>query len=492
MNKRFSLFFLLALFVFCVESIAQDTLRLTLDQAVQMAKDQSLQMHVAKNRYKNGFYSNKSFWRSFYPEIYMDATLPNLNRSLSQVTQNDGTDVFIQRSQAVSNVELNVSQKIAWTGGTLSLTSGLDRIDLFGDQSSTSYLSSPVGITLDQPLFGFNSMIWNIRLQEVQQNQFDRQYDEDVEEVARQASEYYFQLLLADIMLSTAEQNKTYNDTIYQISQGRFSMGKIAENELLQIELALLNSDMVLRQAGLNFQIAELRLKNYLGLIDTMTVAPVLNDVIPLIDIDFQKAMSMALERNSSQIEWQASQLQADRDVASANADRRPNIDLYAYYGLSQSAADLDAVYTNPQDQQLLQVGLRIPIINWGMAKANYQAAVAQKEMTSANYQIALLSFEQQVLSQVRNFELKYKEVELAKRADEIAQKRFFVTQQRFKIGKIEMTDMNLATSEKDAARRSYIQALQSFWDSYFQLRILTHYDFEEQQIIEHETPDVH
>ncbi len=32
------------------------------------------------------------------------------------------------------------------------------------------------------------------------------------------------------------------NDTLYKISTGRFNVGKIAENELLQVELHLMNA----------------------------------------------------------------------------------------------------------------------------------------------------------------------------------------------------------------------------------------------------------
>jgi outer membrane protein TolC len=248
---------------------------------------------------------------------------------------------------------------------------------------------------------------------------------------------------------------------------------------------------MALRQAKLSYTIAELRLKNYLGITDEVRLKAQVEEDIPQIQIDIEKAINMAVTNNSSQIQWEANQLNADREVANAKAGQRPNIDLFANYGLSRSAAELDEVYQDPQDQQLLRIGFRVPIVNWGRAKADYQAAMAQQEVTNANYQMALLEFQQNVLSQVKNFELKYKEVELAIRADEVAAKRFFVTQQRFKIGKIGMTDLNIAIREKDEARRSYVNALQSFWNSYYELRKLTHYDFRNAQIIQHDTPDV-
>ena len=60
-----------------------------------------------------------------------------------------------------------------------------------------------------------------------------------------------------------------------------------------------------------------------------------------------------------------------------------------------------------------------------------------------------------------------------------MAQKRLNITRERYKIGNILVTDLNLAIREEAEARRGYISALRSFWLAYFELRLLTLYDFE-------------
>jgi len=57
---------------------------------------------------------------------------------------------------------------------------------------------------------------------------------------------------------------------------------------------------------------------------------------------------------------------------------------------------------------------------------------------------------------------------------------RYDITKNRYLIGKIDITDMNIALTEKDEAKARYIQSLQDFWTAYFNLRRLTLYDFEE------------
>jgi outer membrane protein len=55
------------------------------------------------------------------------------------------------------------------------------------------------------------------------------------------ATRFFFDLLLEQINLEIALKNQANNDTIYKIAQGRYNLGKIAEDELLQLELTLMN-----------------------------------------------------------------------------------------------------------------------------------------------------------------------------------------------------------------------------------------------------------
>ncbi|MFT4834791.1 MAG: outer membrane protein TolC, partial [Flavobacteriaceae bacterium] len=75
-------------------------------------------------------------------------------------------------------------------------------------------------------------------------------------------------------------------------------------------------------------------------------------------------------------------------------------------------------------------------------------------------------------------------QVEITKKSDEVAKERYDVAQNRYLIGKIDITNLNIALTEKDTAKRSYINALRSFWISYFDLRRLTLYDFLNKELL--------
>ena len=78
----------------------------------------------------------------------------------------------------------------------------------------------------------------------------------------------------------------------------------------------------------------------------------------------------------------------------------------------------------------------------------------------------------------MEQFNLQKYQVEIAAKSDTVAMKRYEVTKQRFLIGKIAVLDLNDADSRKDQNKRAYVQALQDYWNFFFNIRSLTLFDF--------------
>lgn len=57
----------------------------------------------------------------------------------------------------------------------------------------------------------------------------------------------------------------------------------------------------------------------------------------------------------------------------------------------------------------------------------------------------------------------------------------------RFLIGKIAVLELNNADTKKDQNRRAYVQALQNYWNYFYNLRSLALYDFINRKPIETE-----
>ena len=52
---------------------------------------------------------------------------------------------------------------------------------------------------------------------------------------------------------------------LYRIAQGRYQLGTIAEDELLQMQLSWLNAETARKEADMNLRDREIRLRSFLG-----------------------------------------------------------------------------------------------------------------------------------------------------------------------------------------------------------------------------------
>jgi outer membrane protein TolC len=313
--------------------------------------------------------------------------------------------------------------------------------------------------------------------QPLQYEESKREFVEELEFISQNAADYFFQVLRSQIDEQIAQFNLANNDTIYKIEQGRYNIGTTSLDKLLQVELQLLKSKQDVAQARINIENASLNLRIYIGLKNDEKFELTLPENIPLFNVTYDDALRFARQNRAAYISFERRRIEAESEVAQARG-RRFSTNLTASYGLNNAAPVLGDLYQNPQQQQQFNVGFNIPVFNWGRNKASMQTAYANKRLN--DYIIAQdeVNFEQAIATQVRQFELLRLQLEITKKSDEVAQERYNVAQNRYLIGKIDITNLNIALTEKDNAKRSYLEALRLFWVSHFNLRRLTLYDF--------------
>jgi outer membrane protein TolC len=151
---------------------------------------------------------------------------------------------------------------------------------------------------------------------------------------------------------------------------------------------------------------------------------------------------------------------------------------------LNNNGLTFNDIYRSPTEQQRFSLGFNVPILDWGRNKATMRQAMAFKKLT--DFQIAQeeVDFEQGIFTLVRQFEMLRLQIEITKKSNEVATERYNVAQNRYLIGKIDITDLNLALTQKDNASNNYTQALRQFWTSYYDLRASTLYDFSEKKLL--------
>jgi outer membrane protein TolC len=355
----------------------------------------------------------------------------------------------------------------------------LQRIDLLGENNGSSYLGTPFSISYFQDNIFYNRFRWERKTEPLRYQEATRGFTEELEEIAIEASRLYFELLLAENNQQLAFINLANTDTLFRISQGRYQLGKIAENDLLQIELSLLNARNRLAETGLDLELRMQDLKRYLNLPNSQPIALEVPDRVRFFEVKPPLALEQARKNRRAVLEFRRRRLEAEQMIAQSRGDNGVQLGINANFGVTQRGTTLGSVYVNPQDQQTVALTMSIPLINWGVTRSRMRMAEANRELVEVNVQQEEINFEQEILLQVMRFNMLKDQLLVAAKADTIAQKRFDVTKERYLIGKISITDLNLAVQEKDLARQAYINMLRTYWQSYYLLRRLTLYDFD-------------
>jgi outer membrane protein TolC len=450
--------------------------RLTLDDVVAMARAQSPRSKQAETRRENLYWTYRYYKSNYNPQLRLSGNFPNYSQDFTPVTQPDGSIEFRSRRQTNSALTLGLQQPIPWTGGIISVNSSVFVVDDI-ERETINWSGVPMNIRLDQPLFSFNPLRWDKMIEPLRYEESRREYVEEMEFIAREAVSRFFAVMTSQINLQIAEFNLANNDTIYKIEQGRYNIGTTSQDKLLQVELQLLRSRQDVAQAKLDLETNRLRLRSFVGMNDTEQFELVLPEEIPQFEISVDEALERARANRADFIAFERRRLEAESQVANAKGDRF-DATLTASYGLNNSGSYLSDIYHDPLRQQRFNIGFNVPVLDWGRNKARLRTAIANKEYT--DYVIAQdeVNFEQEILTQVRQFEMLRLQIEITKKSDEVAQERYNVAQNRYLIGRIDITNLNIALTEKDDAKRSYILAIQSFWQAYYDLRRLTLYDF--------------
>ncbi len=451
----------------------------TLEQMIQLAQEKSPDAMVAKYELISNYWAYRNYKRGLMPQINFTGIIPSINRAFTNYINPDGSQSYVGQSYVSYSGKLEIDKRIGITGGNIFLNSGLQKVDNFYDTITThEFLSTPINIGISQPLFNFNPYKWSKKIEPIKYLAAKRKYIETVEQVSINAVKYYFELLKSQITVQINELNVQNYDTLYKIAKGRLQLGKIQENEYLQLELEFLKSQAALENARLASESTMYRFKSFLR-IDPKTKI-ILSDPQPVefILVDKDKALEYALKNNSEIIDLQRQVLQANSRMDRAKKENGFNANLFAVYGLTQNADLLNQAYLDPHNQQNVNLGISIPIYDWGLKKGQVKMAKSKLDIVNSNVEQAKIDFEQRVYIQVAKFNMQQNQLYIAAKSDTVAQRSYMITKYRYMSGKITVTDLNIAQKSNDNARISYLNAVQTYWETYYKLRKTTAFDF--------------
>jgi len=469
------------------------TKTLTLTETIKIATDSSLSAFRAKNLYLSAYWQYRTYIAERLPNTSLDMTPFSYNHNFTKrYDYTNNIDMYKSQQSLNSYANLSIKQNVGLTGGTFYIDTELGYLRDFGSTKYEQYSSVPFRFGYSQSLFGYNSFKWEKKIEPLKYESAKKELVYNIEEIAEQTSDYFFNLALYKTLYSLAKQNVANSDTLYKIGMERYKIGTISQSELLTLKLDVINAQTNIGNAELNVIKSTYNLAAFLHFDNQINLEINMPEIILNVIVNSEDAVRFAKENNPTYLEQKVNILTSQQSLDQTLKASRFSASLSASIGFNQVATDFSDAYYKPLQQDVISVGINIPLVDWGVRKGKVNIAKQNLEATNISAKQVEQTFEQEVLSTVSEYNLRYSQIELAKEAKYIANQALEKTKQLFYIGKADVNTVNIAVSRQIEAESNYVSALKSYWLSYYKIRKLTLYDFVERKPIAMKFEEIH
>ena len=195
--------------------------------------------------------------------------------------------------------------------------------------------------------------------------------------------------------------------------------------------------------------------------------------------VDATEALMHARDNSPSILEQRQAVLEARQTVDRTRKENRFSASLNASVGFNQVGDNLRGAYRDLMRQDLVSLSVSIPLVDWGVRKGKLNMALSNLDVAEIAERQQLQTLDEEVTVTVDDYNIQLDLIKSAEEAMDLAERAYAQTQQRFMIGKTDLSSMTLASSRRQEASKNYISALKNYWLNYYKLRRLTLFDFE-------------
>ena len=452
--------------------------RLTLDNAIRIAQENSYSAQVAQFSYMASYWNYRSFKAELKPAVNLRGSLASFDHSLIE-TRNyeDGRLNYVSNNTMSNYLTLSVDQQIAATGGTISLQSYLYRLDQFS-YDETTWKTQPLRLSYTQPLKTYNSLKWEKKTAPIEFQIAQRTYLAAMQDIAIKVTSLFFNVLAAQSNLRQSEAKRADRDSLLVTAQRRLELGTISKSEVLQLELSSINARVSANAMRIELEDQMYEFFSYLRVTDYQNAELVSPTSVPEILLSSDEVLQKAMNNSSHALEQKNQMLTAEQSLAQAKSNRGLQLTLSSELGLTQSDHTFQGAYQRLQDNEIVGLTLSLPIFDWGVSRGKVKMAEARLEMVRTQQEQAHQDYVQSLNKKVMQFNMQPEQCRDARRAQEIAQERYDITRRRFETGAISVTDLNTAQQELESAKSQYLNQLETFWQDYYALQKATLHDW--------------
>ncbi|GHV28053.1 hypothetical protein FACS1894176_10400 [Bacteroidia bacterium] len=353
----------------------------------------------------------------------------------------------------------------------------------FGENIYTQYSTTPIRLSYSQSLFGFNRFKWEKKIEPLKYEKAKKQYLYTQENISETATRHFFNLAMAQSEYDMAVENVTSTDSLYLAGKERSRISSISQADLLTLELDKINAENALENATTQLQKTMFAFISFFNLETDSKIHLKLPDKpnSPL-TISTQEAIAYMKENNPDILSYRQQLLESEREVERTKKTAGFDASFSAGVGFNQAKEHFNEAYIDPSRQDMVRIGMTIPIVDWGIRRGRVNMAKNNLNVTQLTTQQSEQDLEQELITLIAEFNKQQHLIEKSVKALDIALASYNINKQRFLVGKVDISTLTLSLNRRKEAQRNYITALSNYWISYYGIRKFTLVDLEKRE----------
>jgi outer membrane protein TolC len=494
MKLNFILPIILGLTIWQTKTHAQQKITLTIEQAVNIALQESYTVQSNDEDRKAMQFSYLYYKAQFKPRLDLDLFTPSWNEQVSAVAQTNDLPVYNSTSSIQFGGNLRFTYVLP-TGGNLALTGNLYHENLrttFAQDYSTlkrKQAYSQFGLIFSQPVFTKNKLRENLLEAQYQYEQAELYFTRTQMDIVYNVTKSFYEVYRAAYEKQINEEQLSNAQEALRIAKLKFETGNIPEGDLLVTEINALQSDVKLSESAGKYELQKDEFKLLIGMDMTQEIDIVAEMDFETVVIEMQTAIEQALENRlevkENEYNIKLQQIAIDR----AKREREIKGNINAYYdftGLSTQPGNIMQLFRSSFDNFAMRppnrgvtFTLSIPIIDWGRGKN----LVKRETIRLHEKQLKLNNTNDMIIKEIREIVRTVYEAEkrfrINQKNSDNAVNSYRIARLRFENGDISGQELATEQERLSQVQLAFISAYITYQLALADLKRRTMWDFE-------------
>lgn len=366
---------------------SSDTLKIGLKDLYELIYKSDIYTNIKSDSIKDEL-EQRLFKTQVLPSVRISAMLPNFNNSISPITLSNGNECFVNRSYSSANLGISISQLIPFTGGTISISSSLDRLDNFSEGHTVSYNINAVNIAYSQQLTSRNKYKWDKIILKMEHNLNRIRRIQKREQIIGESIQLFFLLYRQQINLQIKNNIYDLSKWYYNKSCVLFEQNKISELEFLEAEIAMRNSAIQHNNIR-ELQNAQIKLANNLNFENTnrYIITTFNTESIPNIKLN---NFSEAIIKHMSEILYdkkkKLTDIKTEQSIKNLATEYSPSVSISLGGGINSQADKFNNLFDKRSNRINVSLSVSIPILTWNAG--NYKKQIIRENAKQEKFEI--------------------------------------------------------------------------------------------------------